>query len=392
MVDRAPRAVTGARERRRVFATLVVLGIVNHTVLAGARVAVSLDALALGASPATVGTLMALFALLPMLLAFRVGRLSDRVGARGPMVAGTAGLLAATALPAIVPGFPALFAAATLVGFSFIVFQVALQHVTGEIGEPAKRPKRFAQLALAYSVSGMLGPLVSGLAIDHAGHRAAFALLAAIPLVPLAVLASKRLALPGPAARDEGGPPRGALDLVRHPAMRRILAINALFAIGWDLYTVFVPIVGARLGLSASEIGSVIAVFGLATFVVRFATPWVAARFPETRVLAGALFVAAAAYAAFPFATGALVLASISFALGLGLGSGQPMVMALLATRAPPGRMGEAAGLRMSLVQTSAVAVPLAFGALGTTLGLLPVFWGVGALLLGGGVVARRGA
>lgn len=384
--------MTGARERRRVFATLVILGIVNHTVLAGARIGVSLDALALGASPATVGTLMALFALLPMLLAVRVGRFSDRVGARIPMLAGTAGLLAATALPAIVPGFPALFVAATIVGFSFIVFQVALQHVTGEIGEPGKRAKRFGLLALAYSVSGMLGPLVAGFAIDHGGHRAAFALLAAIPLVPLAVLSSRRLALPGPAPRAADAHPHRALDLVRHPAMRRILAINALFAIGWDLHTVFVPIFGAHLGLSASEIGSVIAVFGLATFIVRFTMPWVAARASETRVLAGALFVAAAAYGAFPFATGALTLAAISFALGLGLGSGQPMVMALLSTRAPPGRMGEAAGLRMSLVQTSAVAVPLAFGALGTTLGLLPVFWGVGALLLGGGVVARRGA
>jgi len=38
------------------------------------------------------------------------------------------------------------------------------------------------------------------------------------------------------------------------------------------------------------------------------------------------------------------------------------------------------------------VAVPLAFGALGATLGIIPVFWGVGACLVTGGVVARRGA
>ena len=38
------------------------------------------------------------------------------------------------------------------------------------------------------------------------------------------------------------------------------------------------------------------------------------------------------------------------------------MVMSLLHTHAPPGRMGEAAGVRMSLVQAMAVAVPLTFG------------------------------
>ena len=80
----------------------------------------------------------------------------------------------------------------------------------------------------------------------------------------------------------------------------------------------------------------------------------------------------------------------ISFFLGLGLGSGQPMVMALLHTHAPPGRMGEAAGVRMSLVQSIAVAVPLVFGALGTSIGLAPVLWSVGACLATGGIWSRR--
>ena len=65
MDDRAARAVTDARARRRAFAMLVALGVANHTVMSGARVAASLDALARGASPATVGALIALFALLP---------------------------------------------------------------------------------------------------------------------------------------------------------------------------------------------------------------------------------------------------------------------------------------------------------------------------------------
>ena len=352
----------------------------------------SLDALARGASPATVGLLIALFAMLPMVFAVAIGRYSDRVGAGTPMLAGSAGLSASIALPALAPGFPALFASAALAGLSFTTFQVALQHVTGEMGEPGKRVKRFSLLALAFSVSGIVGPLVTGFTIDYAGHRAAFALLAVVPLAPLAVLLSRRIALPAPAAHEEHASGRAMFDLVRHRPMRRLLALNALFALGWDLHTVFVPIVGADLGLSASQIGAVLAAFGLATFVVRVALPWVASRASETQVLAAALFLSAGAYAGFPFATGAGMLAMLSFTLGLGLGGGQPVMMSLLTTRAPPGRMGEVAGLRMSMIQTMAVAAPLAFGALGTTLGLLPVFWGVGACLATGGVVARRGA
>ena len=84
------------------------------------------------------------------------------------------------------------------------------------------------------------------------------------------------------------------------------------------------------------------------------------------------------------------MLGTLSFVLGLGLGTGQPMVMSLLHAHAPPGRVGEAVGIRMSIVQTSAVAVPLLFGALGTTLGLAPVFWSVGVFLTSGGLLSRR--
>jgi predicted MFS family arabinose efflux permease len=384
--------VTAASARRRAFAGLVALGICNHAVLAGARVDVSLDALARGATPATVGVLVALFALLPMLSAVAIGRYSDRLGARTPMIAGSAALALSTALPALWPGYPALFASAASIGFAFTVFQVALQHVTGEMGDPAKRAKRFSHLALAYAVSGMVGPFVAGIAIDHIGHRATFALLALVPIVPFAVLMSGRLPVPAPHVRDSEAVTRGMFDLVRNPTLRRVLAINAVFALAWDVHTMFVPIYGAQLGLSASQIGSVLAVFGFATFLVRVAMPTIVRRSSETRVMAGALFLSAAACLAFPFAGGAAVLALLSFALGFGLGGGQPMVMALLSSRAPPGRMGEAAGLRMSLIQTMSVAVPLAFGALGATIGLVPVFWGVGACLVTGGVVARRGA
>ena len=59
------------------FGALIVFGICNHLVLTGSRVAVSLDALAQGANAATVGALVALFALLPMFFAIPAGRLAD---------------------------------------------------------------------------------------------------------------------------------------------------------------------------------------------------------------------------------------------------------------------------------------------------------------------------
>jgi MFS family permease len=376
--------------QRRTLACLILLGIACHSVLAGSRVTVSLDALAHGASPLLVGVLVSLYALLPALFAVAAGRLSDRIGARRPLALGAAGLVAGALLPCLWPGLPALFASAMLVGAGFMVFQVAAQHVTGDLGGPAERANNFSLLALGYSISGFVGPLLAGFAIDHAGFGATFALFAAIAVIAFAVLLADRLALPGPHPAPAEAHHAGALALFRHRTLRRVFAINALLAIGWDLHTIFVPIYGARLGLSASAIGSVLAAFAAATFLVRLAMPAIARRHDEQRVLTGALFVAGAVYLAFPFAQSVATLMPLSFCLGLGLGGGQPMVMALLHTHAPPGRMGEAAGVRMSLVQTMSVAVPLVFGALGTTVGLTPVFWSVGLCLTTGGMMSRR--
>jgi hypothetical protein len=52
--------------------------------------------------------------------------------------------------------------------------------------------------------------------------------------------------------------------------------------------------------------------------------------------------------------------------------------------------MGEAVGVRMSIINASTFAMPLLFGAVGSTLGLAPVFWSIGAALAGGGFFARR--
>ena len=59
--------MTSPTERSRYsFPVLIALAIVNHSVLAGSRVTVSLYALSIGASPLIVGTLMGLYAFLPI--------------------------------------------------------------------------------------------------------------------------------------------------------------------------------------------------------------------------------------------------------------------------------------------------------------------------------------
>jgi MFS family permease len=377
-----------ARETRTLYA-LIGLCIANHTVLGGSRVAATLSALAQGAGAGQVGVLLALYALLPMLIAVAAGRWSDRAGVRRPMLVGSVLLACGASLPCTMSGMAPLYVTAATCGVAFSMFQIAAQNATGELAGPVHRSRNFSLLALGQSTSGIIGPLVAGVSIDHLGFAWAFGVLALIPLVPAAILAGGMLpALPGPQPmhRHVDG---GALALLADVQLRRLLAVNSLFSLGWELQTIFIPIYGRSIGLSASAIGAVIASFAAATFAVRFLMPVLSRRFSETEVLGGALAIAGLAYLALPFAGGAATLMLVSFGIGFGLGGGQPMVMSLLHTRAPPGRMGEAAGVRMSLSQSMAVAVPLVFGAFGATFGLAPVLWSVGVCLTSGGVYAR---
>jgi len=381
--------MTRRRARLSAFAVLIALGIANHMVLTGARIAVALDALALGANAATVGGLMALFALLPMFFAIPAGRRADRIGVRRPMLAGSIGMALGVLIATVGHGLPALFATAMLCGVSFMAFQVAAQYATGEMGPPAARTRNFGLLAVGYSTSSIVGPLIAGFMIDHAGYRPAFALMSLIPLLPIAVLAMNRVPFPGPHPAHAAHADVRALDLIAHGELRRIFVINGLIALAWELHTLFMPIYGHAIGLTASQIGLILASFATATFTIRLSMPFVAARIAEHRMLTLALYLAAVVYLAFPFSHTLPVLMMLSFCLGLGLGAGQPMVMSLLHSLAPPGRMGEAAGVRMSLMNSMAVAVPLVFGAVGGSIGLAPVLWLVGVFLATGGWLTR---
>jgi predicted MFS family arabinose efflux permease len=325
-----------------------------------------------------------------MVMAVQAGRLVDRAGAFRPIAIGGAVMTLAMVAPFASHALPVLFLSAAVVGSAFMLQHIALNHVIGNIGDPADRPVNFSWFALGYSISGFLGPLLAGFAIDLVGHDAAFLLLAVPPAAGTALLLHRR-GVPPPAAehRPEAGT-RSVVDLLRNPRLLPVFLFSGLLASGWDLYTFVIPIYGTQIGLSASTIGIVMASFALATFLVRLIMPSMARRLSPWAVISTALAVAGAAYSLFPLAHQVTPLIALSFLLGLGLGCAQPMVMAALYAASPPGRQGEVVGVRTTMLNTSTTFMPLAFGAVGTALGISTVFWAVAALLLAGGWLAGR--
>lgn len=372
------------------LSAVILLTIFVHTAYAGARVAVSLLAIDLGAAAATIGAILSLFAVLPMLLSVAAGRLIDRVGMRVPMTVAAAATAAGAALAWLSPTLVALAVVSTVVGSGFMLFHLAVSNFVGATGRPEDRPRNFSRFSMGFSISGFLGPMMAGFAIDAVGFGNAFLLLAAFPLVTFLVLLARGRVLPAPGAAHAREAPRRVMDLLGDRRIRTVFAVSGTLSMGWDLFAFVVPIYAARIGHSASTIGVIVGAFAVATFLVRIVLPGLARRFGEWRMLAGAFATGCVVYGVYPFATPAPLLVALAFVLGLGLGSSQPMVLSVLYSTVPPGRAGEAVGVRNTLVNASQTLMPLLFGALGSALGMVPVFWTMAALLGAGGWFAAR--
>ncbi len=373
---------------------VIAIVVLAHIVLTGARVTASLYALANNASTFTVGVLMALFALVPMLIAVRAGKWLDAVGPARPLFLGGAMLLAGIALPAAFPYAVAdiapLLVGVALIGTASMLIQITVQDMVGRTAPAHERIAAFSWLALGASIAGLIGPVSVGLIIDHYGHRPAFALLGLVTAAMIGLLAFQRRGFPdGHGAHTEISE-RPFFDLLRNRDVREILIASSLISMSWDLQTFMVPVHGTRAGLSASEIGIVLGGFAVATFAIRLAMPWLSRTWREWQVLTFTLFTGATAFILMPLFNTLAPLMACAALLGLGLGAAQPNVMSLLHGRSPQGRVGEALGLRTTIMNSSHVVLPLVFGAAGSVVGATAVFWLMAALLGGGGIFAKR--
>ncbi|HEX2530210.1 MAG TPA: MFS transporter [Burkholderiaceae bacterium] len=372
---------------------LILISVTAHIALVAARVTAALYALSLHASEFTVGILIALFALFPMLFAVAMGRWIDRIGIAKPMLGGGILMFLGCAIPAGVSGLPTLYFAVLLIGTGFLAIHISAQHGVGAMSAGGRTSAtNFSWLALGYSTSGFFGPVIAGLVIDHARHGMAYAAASAFALLSLVLMGCRNLNRIKPGVDTAPEAVGSIFDLLRDRDMRHIYLVSILLGSAWDLFNFVIPIHGSHLGFSASTIGLVLGCFSVATFTVRLAMQWIARRYTEWQVLTSALLLAVACYALFPFMKTPLSIMIVTTTLGLALGCSQPNVLALLYHASPAGRAGEAVGIRVTISNASQVALPLAFGAAGAALGLLAVFWGMGAMLGSGVPVAWRKA
>jgi len=227
-----------------IYAVLLIV-LFNMASFRASKVLISLFAIELGASQLLIGFLVALYSLFPMLLALYAGKLSDRLGARLPTIVGSLGLAAGLAVPYFFTSLAGLCASAVLIGVFHMMYNVSVQNLVGSFGGPEDRTRNFSNYALAMACGSFVGPMSAGFAIDLFGHATSYLYFAALPLVPVLIMAGAR-GVGGGARTVKSEEEQAVLstNLLANPVLRRTLIASAVATTAQDLFQFYMPIYG----------------------------------------------------------------------------------------------------------------------------------------------------
>ena len=371
---------------------LTAFSFVNHTALAAARVLVALYGVFLGASATIIGILVALFALLPMIAAVPFGRMADRRAARGLLTVLTLLMSAGLLVPFFWQHTAALFVTGTLVGGAYFAINILTSTLAGRHGGPGERAANFSWVNLGIAAGNGVGPLFAGFAIDHIGFRAAVLCIALFPLMTLLLIVFNRLPeLDSVPRQPKPGAKRGGvMELLMHPEMFPVYMMGVYFMLSWDIFLVMTPVYGAELHISASNIGIIVSAYSVAVFVVRVLTVPMSRLFTPWQIMLLSLGLSAVAILGYGLVSTVIPLVLLAFVLGFGQGLGTPMAQTALFECSPPDRYSEALGLRVSVGMACQFILPMLAGSVASLIGIAPIIWLVGVVLLIGAYAERR--
>ncbi|MEX2541330.1 MAG: MFS transporter [Trueperaceae bacterium] len=365
---------------------------VGHTMIAPLA---PLYSVALGASPAVIGVVIAAAFLFPLFLAIPAGSLVDRYGSRGMLIAGTLLVGLSPFLVPLFPGFAALGLLQVLGGLGQLLAVVAAQSFVATLGGGRRREQNFGWYSTFISGGQLLGPLIAGVTVDLLGFEEAFALSGV--LSTLSVLLVVRLRQPERTVSSEPHrfpSPAQVSRLLRNPGVQLALLVSGTLMIPALGYQSFLPAYLDLLAFPATVIGAVISLRALVTIMVRPFMPLIISHLGgRFRTLLVTMTMSIVGLAGIVYGDSIWALACVALLVGVGLGIAQPLTMVAVVDRVAAKERGMAFGLRLTANRLMQVTGPLALGLIAQTVGFQAMF-PIAALISCTSIVlllARRG-
>ena len=243
--------------------------------------------LLLGVGEGQTGLLQTALTLPFILFAIPAGLLADRISRRFVMVAAEA--LRATALAAILLAL--LLGLMTLPLLSLLGFIAVCGTVAYSVAAPAlvpslvtseQLPAANARIELARTIAFASGPALGGVLVGWVGAAPAFGFAAALSIIAVVLLSGIHEPARAPAPRRHPLQEirEGAAFVLHHRLLRPVFITQFIFnTASFLLLAVFVPYAVRHLGLSATGVGAILAMYGVGMVVGALAATRVMARF-----------------------------------------------------------------------------------------------------------------
>ncbi|MFB9279277.1 MFS transporter [Cohnella cellulosilytica] len=368
----------------------------------------ALYAVELGASTATVGFLLMVRAILPLIIAMPAGELIDRLGAPHMLRAGNLLTIVSLAMMGFSDNLTVITLAQLLIGAATMVVASSLQVIVSE-GDKAARERNITRYSAWSSGGTMIGPLIGGGVVTlvtgmsaatyftgsaAAGYRSAFlfSLVVAILYGIAFHFASREFRSRSKLGKElksvlrpkeMAGSYMQGVHLIKHPGIQFGLVGTFLIHFIQSIWQGFFPLYLNTLGFGAFVISVLISLRGLAGMLSRLFVGQLVKRWSHQTLLIAAGCGAAICLSALPFSNwNAYTIGAVAFLLGSAVGINMPVSTMIMVDEDSMADRGKIMGLRLLVNRGSQIAAPALFGFFGQLIGLSAAFVASGGLLL----------
>ncbi len=296
------------------------------------------------------------------------GLLTDKFGFRSLLFFGYVLCTISQIVAGIAQTFVELALARMMIGIGSALDIIASFIYLGEITTAETRARYITLFQSADTLALIIGPTVGGVISDIAGIRSNFfvsALLFAISAVLVFKKVSKKTS---ESDRPRGLAPSGygAMAILKDI---RVIAVSGSAFVMFFLYnsirSPMIPLYGAKqFHLTSSEIGLVLSLFSLASFIVLFFIYPRLENIRKSSLLPVSLLVNSISVLTLSFSSDFTTLAILAILLGVGHGLLQPIPFTMIIDLSKPENRGFSMGILRTIADIGIIIGPMMVGSL----------------------------
>ena len=367
---------------------LLACAVLSQAALNLSRPLVTYRVIGLGGDALAIGLVTAAFAVLPLIVAMPLGRLTDRlrglglVLACGPLLLAGGALLMSTTKTVL-----ALALSSAVLGLGQLVFMVGAQAIVARWSPDHLLDRGFGWFTAAVAFGQLFGPLLAGGLLGNASgaqlaevSRTAFWVAGGIALLPMPLVGliafRTRSLRREKSERRESASIESSRQLVRRPGVGAGMYASLAMLSAVDILAAYLPLIGERNGISPAAVGILLALRSAATISSRLLLDLMLRRWTRQQLIVMSAAGSAVTLAVVPIAgVGFGGMAAGLLAGGFLLGVGQPLTMSVLARAVPENARSSVLALRMVANRVGQVAVPSVAGVVAASAGAAGAWW-----------------